>query len=120
MRMGRISDYQANTWLDGINFLWLALHFEDPDLSTDNTSEIFGGSYTRQKATMGAPSNRGIFNVGDIAFRGLPTVGITHIAGWSDQNKGNLLVSAELPKMFRATAGDTYTVPKNTFAISFG
>lgn len=55
MGSGRFSDYQVGVWLRGIGDIWLALHYDNPEIAGAYASEVFGGSYERQRISFGPP-----------------------------------------------------------------
>ena len=118
MASGTFSDYRIHLWLDDLAVLWLALHFDDPNIAGAYASEVFGGSYSRVKATFSAPEGRVIFNDDTVEWTGLPTTKITHIAGWNSQYNGDMEYSVPLPKTVHMTAGKRYQVSSEMLAIS--
>jgi hypothetical protein len=116
---GRFSDYQVNKWLDDFNKVWVAAHFDNPDVAGAYASEVFGGSYARLQVVMDQSTNRVVYNTADFSIKGLPAVTVTHLAGWDVQINGNLLFSVELPAPMRIAAGKSLDVKKQTIALSF-
>lgn len=112
------SDYQVHKWLSEMDNVWLALHYDNPEIAGAYASEVFGGSYTRQRCNMTDPSSRAVFNVDAIKFSGLPNIQITHLTGWDAKVNGNYLFSCPLPQAVRITAGQSYTVMSSTIALS--
>ena len=115
---GRFSDYQVNQWLGDLSNIWLAAHFDNPDVAGAYASEVFGGSYQRVACVMTMNNSRVLYNSA-CEIKGLPAVSITHLAGWDVQINGNLLFSVALPAPVRIAAGKSYSVPVNTIALSF-
>lgn len=118
MAEGTFSDTRAETWLSQLGTLWVALHYDNPRSAGEYSSEVFGGSYARQKISMSDPVDRVIFNVNDANFTGLPAVRITHIAGWSTQYNGTMEFSVPLPTPVVVATGKSYYLPANQLAIS--
>lgn len=112
------SDYQVNKWLTELGDLWLALHFDNPDIAGAYASEVFGGSYVRMSAAMTDASSRAIFTLTTVKFSGLPAVSISHLAAWDAKTNGNLIASVALPTAVRILPGTSYTVPAATLALS--
>jgi hypothetical protein len=112
------SDYRINTWLGQLRGIWIALHYDNPEVAGAYASELFSGSYARQAASLGPPSNRGIYVINDITFGGLPDTRITYLGGWDAQYSGNLEFSVILPAPIIAIAGSSKTFPANTIALS--
>lgn len=115
---GAFSPFQVHEWLESVRKGWLALHYEDPDISGAYASEVFGGSYTRVRYEMSQPSNMAMFMLTDILYIGLPAVKVTHVAGWDDQNGGNWRWSAPLPAPHTVFEGKTLSLPAGTIALS--
>lgn len=111
--------YQVNAWMNGIGTkLWCALHFDDPGTSDPNVTEVFGGSYTRKKLTMGLPTNGAMFNAAAVSFTGMPKTAVTHIGFWDAKTYGNLIGYAPLATTMMVAAGRTVTFPSGQIALS--
>jgi len=120
MSVGRFSDYQVQQWLtdasqDGY---WLALHYDNPDIAGAYASEVFGGTYKRVRADFTSVDGRTIWNAGPVRWPGLPSIVITHVAGWDAQLNGNLLWYSSLDAVVRITQGSAWAVSANTIALS--
>lgn len=112
------SDYQHNLWLSQLTTGWVALHYDNPDVAGAYASEVFGGSYARQKVLMTDPSSGVLFNSTAITFNGLPAVTVTHVAGWDAQVNGNYIWSALLPIPVRILAGRSLPLASGQIALS--
>ena len=112
------SDYQHNLWLSQLNSGWLALHFDNPEVAGAYSSEVFGGSYVRLPVDFSDPSSGVVFNSNDLTFPGLPSIVLTHVAGWDAKVNGNYLWSAALPTQQRILAGRSFTITAGTIALS--
>lgn len=117
---GRFSDYRVEKWLDDLSVVWIAAHYDNPDVAGAYASEVFGGSYARVRCPMTQTANRAVFNLQPINILGLPAVTVTHIAGWDNQINGNMEFSIALPSPVRVVAGKSLPIPANTIALSFG
>lgn len=116
---GRMTDWQIEQWLESIREdIWVALHFDNPDVAGQYNSEVFGGGYHRQKASMTMPNNRAIWNSSAVVFNGLPTISITHVCAWDSQINGNLRFSVALDDPVRVVAGGQYSFGTATMALS--
>ena len=112
------TDYRINKWLSQLTTLWISMHYDNPDTAGAYASELFAGSYVRQKATIGSVSNKGVYIINGITFTGLPDTRITHIAGWDAQYSGNMEFSNPLPSPIIAISGSSKTFPALTIALS--
>lgn len=112
------TNYRVHLWLSQFPEIWMSLHYDNPDVAGAYASELFSGSYTRRLATMGQPSNRGVFIISDITFLGLPSTRITHIGGWDAEFSGNMEFSCALPQVLTVIAGGGKTFPANTVVLS--
>lgn len=131
MSVGRFSDYQVEKWLvdsanikdltlrlKGATGYFLALHYDNPDTSGAYASEIFGGTYSRVAAEFTAVDGRTVWNAQPVKWTGLPSIVITHIAGWDASINGNMLWYSSLDSIVRATAGGTWSIGAQTIALS--
>ena len=112
------TDYRVHLWLAEFTNVWLSLHYDNPDVAGAYASELFSGSYTRMKVSLGQPSNRGVFVISDVTFIGLPATRITHLGGWDAQFNGNLEFSCALPNTLTALAGASKTFSANSIVLS--
>lgn len=118
MAIGLFSEYRVNLWLADLTTVYLALHFDDPNIAGAYASEVFGGSYSRVKATFSDPDGRVIFNESSIVWTGMPNTRVTHVAAWNKQYNGDLEYSVPLPKAVSVSAGKKFTVDSAMLAIS--
>lgn len=116
--MGRFSDYQVNEWLSDIGSFWLSLHYDAPETAGAYASEIFGGSYSRQKCQLGSAENRSVYVLNNVLFTGLPAIRITHVAGWDAEFNGNYILSDDLPSPINMALGKPLSIPGGTIALS--
>ena len=116
--IGRISDFQVEKWLTDLDQCYLALHYDNPDVAGAYASEVFGGGYTRCFVRFTPPSNRVIWNQDPAKWSGMPSVLITHIAGWDARIAGNYLFSMTLSNPIRVLAGKQILFGPNEIAIS--
>lgn len=112
------TDYRVHQWLGQFSTIWLSLHYDNPDVAGAYASELFSGSYARAKASVGQPSNRGVFIISDVTFVGLPSTRITHLGGWDAQYNGNLEFSSPLPSPLTVLAGGSKSFPGNSVVLS--
>jgi hypothetical protein len=117
--IGKFSDYRVTTWLNELNSVWLGLAFDNPDIAGAYASEVFGGSYTRQKISMSLASNRGLYNVSSVLFTGLPGTTITHLVGWDAQYNGNYEFAVPLEKALPVVAGASFPIAPEQLVLSF-
>lgn len=120
MSTGRFSDYQVAQWLSNAatNGYWLALHYDDPDISGAYASEIFGGSYARVFSGFTGVSGRVVWNSTPVKWTGLPAVTASFIAGWDAQINGNYLWSASIDGAVKFIDGSNWTIGAQTIALS--
>lgn len=116
--MGSFTDHQIEKMLALVNISWISLHYENPQVSGNYASEVFGGSYERQRATFGAPQDRGITITNGVLFTGLPAIAVTHIGGWDAKNNGNMDWYAPLERASRTFAGGTLSLPADSIVLS--
>jgi hypothetical protein len=116
---GRLTSWQTEKWLEEIaDSTWMALHFDNPDVASEWNSEVFGGGYSRQLASMYMPNDRALWNSGIVSFNGLPSVMVTHVCGWDSAIKGNMRFSIALPVPLRVIDGGQYSFGAGSLAIS--
>jgi len=117
--IGKFSDYRVTTWLNELQTIWLGLAFDNPDISGAYASEVFGGSYTRQRIQMSLAANRMLYNVSPILFTGLPGTSITHLVGWDSQYNGNYEFSVPLDDALPIVAGSSFPVAAQQLVLSY-
>ncbi len=87
---------------------YVSLHTADP--STNGANEVTGGSYSRESAAWGSPSNGAVSNGSSIVFDVPGSTTITHLGYWSASTSGTFYGSRALDaNQTYATAG-TYTI----------
>lgn len=87
---------------------YVSLHTADP--STGGTSEVSGGSYTRESSAWGSPADGTVTNDTAIVFDVPADTTITHLGYWSASTSGTFYGSRALDtSQTYATAG-TYTI----------
>lgn len=114
---GAFSDYQVEQWLNNRTY-WVSLHYGSPIVDGAYASEIFGGSYSRQRVQMTSPDSRAIYNADDIVWRGIPQTRITHIAGWDKQYNGDMLWWAKLESPVTILDGKGFILTSGILALS--
>lgn len=93
---------------------WLALHFNDPGVTGDLSTEVNGGSYVRQPAQWTVPSAKTIATSNTIIFHDLPAFTLKYIAVWDAVSNGHLMLrfavtpnqSIGASSLWRALPGD--------------
>lgn len=118
MSNGGFTDYQVEKWLSQLTHSWVSLHYTHPVIDGAYASEVFGGSYVRQRVDMSSPGSRAIYVEQDARFQGLPHVRITHIAGWTTQYNGDMQWWAEIPEPSVVLEGKSFIVPSSLIALS--
>lgn len=120
MSIGRFSDYQVEAWLNDAasNGFYVALHYDNPDVSGAYASEVFGGTYQRTLAPFTTTDGRTMWNADPIKWTGLPSVLVTHLAGWDASTNGNLLWYSSLDSIVRVVQGGTWSIGSRAIALS--
>jgi hypothetical protein len=99
--------------------VYISLWTSDPTDANTGT-EVSGGSYARQAATMGAPSNGVTTNSADIVFptatAGWGTVGWVGINDAS--TSGNLLYHAALDASKTVSSGDIFKIVSGNLSVT--
>ena len=99
--------------------VYISLWTSDPTDANTGT-EVSGGSYARQSATMGAPSNGVTTNSADIVFptatAGWGTVGWVGINDAS--TSGNLLYHAALDASKTVSSGDIFKIVSGNLSVT--
>jgi hypothetical protein len=126
--MAEISNYLENALINGTlratNFtapaaVYVSLHTADPtDAGTG--AEVSGGSYVRQAATFGAPSNGASTTTADITYpqatAGYGTV--THIGIFDALTTGNLLYHSPLTTSKTIDTGDIFKITSGSLTVT--
>lgn len=96
--------------------VYASLHTADP--STGGTSEVTGGSYSRESISWGSPTNGTASSSAPIVFDVPASTTITHLGYWSAASGGTFYGSRELDtSQTYATAG-TYTIATGNLSES--
>ena len=126
--MAEMSNYLENALINatlrGTNFtapaaVYVSLHTADP---TDDGSgaEVSGGSYARQAATFGAPSNGVSTTTADITFPQATgswgTIG--WIAIWDAESAGNMLYHTPLDTSKAIDTGDIFKIASGSLTVT--
>ena len=126
--MAEISNYLENALINGTlratNFtapaaVYVSLHTADPtDAGTG--AEVSGGSYVRQAATFGAPSNGASTTTADITYpqatASYGTVG--GIGIWDASTSGNLLYHTPLNTSKTIDTGDIFKITSGSLTVT--
>jgi hypothetical protein len=119
-----LEDALINATLRGTNFtapaaVYVSLHTADP---TDDGSgtEVSGGSYVRQAATFGAPSNGVSTTTADVTFpqatASWGTIGWIGI--WDAETTGNLLYHTALDASKSIDTGDIFKIASGNLTVT--
>ena len=126
--MAEITNYLENALINGTlratNFtapaaVYVSLHTADPtDAGTG--AEVSGGSYVRQAATFGAPSNGASTTTADITYpqatASYGTVGWIGI--WDASTSGNLLYHSPLNTSKTIDTGDIFKITSGSLTVT--
>ena len=99
--------------------VYVALYTTDPT-DADAGTEVSGGSYLRQAATFGAPSNGVSTNSADITFP-VATANwgtITHIGIRDASSAGNLLYYGALSASKTINTGDQFKITAGNLSVT--
>ena len=126
--MSEISNYLENALINGTlratSFtapaaVYVSLHTADPTDAGTGT-EVSGGSYARQAATFGAPSNGASTTTADITYpqatAGYGTV--THIGIFDALTTGNLLYHSPLNTSKTIDTGDIFKITSGSLTVT--
>lgn len=126
--MAEISNYLENALINGTlratSFtapasVFVSLHTADPTDAGTGT-EVSGGSYIRQAATFGAPSNGASATTADITYpqatAGYGTVGWIGI--WDAQTTGNMLYHTALDTAKTIDTGDIFKIASGSLTVT--
>jgi len=99
--------------------VYISLHTADPTDAGSGT-EVSGGSYIRQSATFGAPSNGVSTTTADITFPQATgnwgTIGWIGI--WDAQTTGNLLYHTALDASKAIDTGDIFKIASGSLTVT--
>ena len=126
--MAEISNYLENALINGTlrattftapAAVYVSLHTADP---TDDGSgtEVSGGSYVRQAATFGAPSNGASTTTADITYpQATASYGtVTHIGIFDALTTGNLLYHSPLNTSKTIDTGDIFKITSGSLTVT--
>ena len=126
--MSEISNYLENALINGTlrattftapAAVYVSLHTADPTDAGSGT-EVTGGSYARQAATFGAPSNGASTTTADITYpqatAGYGTV--THIGIFDALTTGNLLYHSPLNTSKTIETGDIFKITSGSLTVT--
>lgn len=126
--MAEMSNYLENALINGTlrattytapASVFVSLHTADPTDAGTGT-EVSGGSYIRQAATFGAPSNGVSTTTADInypqATAGYGTVGWIGI--WDAQTAGNMLYHTPLSTSKTIDTGDIFKIAAGSLTVT--
>lgn len=108
--MAGLVDAGENLMLDGLagGVSFVSLHTADP--STDGSSEVSGGSYTREAISWASAASGSVSTSASIVFDVPGSTTISHLGYWSASTAGTFYGSRALDaSQTYATAG-TYTI----------
>lgn len=108
--MAGLVDAGKNLLLDGLagGVSFVSLHTADP--STDGSSEVSGGAYTRESVSWGSAASASVTTSASVVFDVPGSTTITHLGYWSASTSGTFYGSRALDtNQTFATAG-TYTI----------
>jgi len=95
---------------------YASLHTADP--STGGTSEVTGGSYTREAISWGAASGGTATSDADIVFDVPGSTTITHLGYWSASTGGTFYGSRALDTSQTYATDGTYTISSGNLSES--
>lgn len=126
--MAEISNYLENALINGTlrattftapTSVFVSLHTADPTDAGTGT-EVSGGSYVRQAATFGAPSNGVSTTTADITYpqatAGYGTVG--WVAIWDAVSTGNMLYYTALDTAKTIDTGDIFKIAAGSLTVT--
>ena len=126
--MAEISNYLENALINATlrntsytspATVYISLHTADPTDAGSGT-EVSGGSYIRQSATFGAPSNGVSTTTADITFpqatANWGTIGWIGI--WDAQTTGNLLYHTALDASKAIDNGDIFKIASGSLTVT--
>jgi hypothetical protein len=126
--MSEISNYLENALINGTlrattftapAAVYVSLHTADPTDAGTGT-EVSGGSYVRQAATFGAPSNGASTTTADITY---PTATASYgtvgwIGIWDASTSGNLLYHTPLNLQKTIETGDIFKITSGNLTVT--
>jgi hypothetical protein len=126
--MSEISNYLENALINGTlrattftapAAVYVSLHTADPTDAGSGT-EVSGGSYVRQAATFGAPSNGASTTTADITYpQATASYGtVTHIGIFDASTSGNLLYHSPLNTSKTIDTGDIFKITSGSLTVT--
>jgi hypothetical protein len=126
--MSEISNYLENALINGTlrattftapAAVYVSLHTADPTDAGTGT-EVSGGSYARQAATFGAPSNGASTTTADITYpQATASYGtVTHIGIFDALTTGNLLYHSPLNTSKTIDTGDIFKITSGSLTVT--
>ena len=126
--MSEISNYLENALINGTlrattftapAAVYVSLHTADPTDAGTGT-EVSGGSYARQTATFGAPSNGASTTTADITYpQATASYGtVTHIGIFDALTTGNLLYHSPLNTSKTIDTGDIFKITSGSLTVT--
>ena len=126
--MSEISNYLENALINGTlrattftapAAVYVSLHTADPTDAGTGT-EVSGGSYARQAATFGAPSNGASTTTADITYpQATASYGtVTHIGIFDALTTGNLLYHSPLTTSKTIDTGDIFKITSGSLTVT--
>ena len=126
--MSEISNYLENALINGTlrattftapAAVYVSLHTADPTDASSGT-EVSGGSYARQAATFGAPSNGASTTTADITYpQATASYGtVTHIGIFDALTTGNLLYHSPLNTSKTIDTGDIFKITSGSLTVT--
>lgn len=126
--MSEISNYLENALINGTlrgttftapASVFVSLHTADPTDAGSGT-EVSGGSYVRQAATFGAPSNGVSTTTADITYpQATASYGTVSFIGIFDASTaGNLLYHTELDTAKTIDTGDIFKIAAGSLTVT--
>lgn len=108
--MAGLVDAGENLMLDGLagGVTFVSLHTADP--STDGSSEVTGGSYTRETVSWAAAASGSVTTDANIIFDVPGSTTITHLGYWSASTAGTFYGSRALDTSQTFATAGTYTI----------
>lgn len=126
--MSEISNYLENALINGTlrgttftapASVFVSLHTADPT-DAGSGAEVSGGSYVRQAATFGAPSNGVSTTTADITFpQATASYGtVTHVGIFDAVSTGNLLYHSPLTTSKTIDSGDIFKIAAGSLTVT--
>jgi len=116
--MAGLVDDGKNLLLEGFSgsVAFVSLHTADP--STDGSSEVSGGSYTREPASWASAASASVSTSASIVFDVPGSTTITHLGYWSASTSGTFYGSRALDVSQEYATAGTYTIASGNITES--